>query len=104
MQYLISTARNLSVVLNEQNNGRILEGSELNASVLIELILSSYGRQVEFVDGNLVSIKKTQSTRLGLSINAAESLVTHLQESIQEAKIIESRLKEGTMQCNLENE
>ncbi len=104
MEYLVCTARNLKLsVLNPQDEP-IADQNELQVSPLIEMILTTYEKKMEFVDSNLINIKKTNSHRIGLNINAAEALVTHLGEWIKEAKTLQTRLNDGTLTCESEND
>jgi len=100
MEYLICTARNLSLIAQNTQNTAITEDCELLIEPQIEMILTTYEKQMELIDGNLINIKKIKGHRIGLSINAAQALVTQLQEWITEAEQLEQRLE----QCKLKTD
>lgn len=104
MEHLVATARNLSITVHEKNGENITTECELNAEPLIEMILTTYERQMEFVDGTMVNIKKTKSHRIGLNINSAIALGTQLAEWVKEAQALETKLEEGTLQCDSKTE
>ena len=66
---------------------------------MIEMVLTTYHKQMEFIDNNLINVKKTQSHRIILDINAAEALATEIQEWIKEAKTLETKLIESELTC-----
>ncbi len=104
MQHLVATARNLSITVHEKDGKTITPKSELNAEPLIEMVLTTYERQMEFVDGTMVNIKKTQSHRIGLNINTAQALATQLEEWIKEAQTLETKLSESDLSCDSKTE
>ncbi len=87
------------VTTSDKNGDNITEQSEITTEPLVEMVLTTYEKQMSLVDGNLISIKELKTRRIGLSINAMESLATQLKEWIEETKEIQTRLETGTLQC-----
>jgi hypothetical protein len=104
MQHLIATARNLSIAVHEKDGKTVTPECELHAEPLIEMVLTTYERQMEFVDGTMINIKKTQSHRIGLNINSAQALATQLEEWIKEAQALETKLEESDLTCDSKTE
>ena len=99
MNYLVATARNLLLGTHDKKQGRVTSESELVTQPMIEMVLTTYHKQMEFIDNNLINVKKTQSHRIILDINAAEALATEIQEWIKEAKTLETKIQESELTC-----
>lgn len=99
MNHLVATARNLLIGTHEKNHGRVTPESELTTEPIIEMILTTYHKQMEFIDNNLINVKKTQSHRITLNINSAQALATELQEWVKETQALKTKLQETKLTC-----
>ena len=99
MNTLLATARNINITSRDSKRGPITPKSEIITEPIIEMILTTYHKESELIDGNLIHIKKTKTHRINLDINAATSLATQLQEWATEAQTLKTKLQESNLQC-----
>lgn len=100
MQYLVCTARNILIgITTDTKDGTLTPEAQIKTNPMIEMILTTYHKQMEFIDNNLINVKKTNSHRIILDINAAQTLATELQNWTTEAQNLQTKLNESELTC-----
>jgi hypothetical protein len=99
MDHLLTTARNITITTHDSKGEQITQKSEIITEPMIEMVLTTYHKEMELIEGNLLPIKKLKTHRITLHINAALTLATHLQEWATEAQTIKNKLQESNLQC-----
>jgi hypothetical protein len=99
MEYLLTLGSNIRIAIKDKDDNLISKESNLAAEPFIEMVLTTYEHQKKFVGDSLVDIKKTHDHKIAFGINSAEGFVTAIQEMIEEAKVLETRLTESGLLC-----
>ena len=99
MDYLLTTARNITITTHDSKGEQITPKSQIITEPMIEMVLTTYHKEMELIEGSIIPTKKLKTHRIALHINAALSLATHLQEWATEAQTIKTKLQESNLQC-----